>query len=50
MSERAIIAHVTMAMARGAEIRAREPISAGSRRRAAGVRVTTARGTYEAGA
>jgi len=49
MSERAIIAHVTMAMARGAEIRAREPILGWEPTAGGGVRVTTARGTYEAG-
>jgi sarcosine oxidase len=47
MSERAIVAHVTVAQALGAEIRAREPVvawEAGS----GGVRVRTSRDTYTA--
>jgi len=49
MSERAIVAHVTMAMAAGAEIRAREAILGWEPTAGGGVRVTTTRGTYEAG-
>ncbi len=49
MSERAIVAHVTMAMAKGAEIRAREPILSWEPTAGGGVRVTTGRATYEAG-
>ncbi|KAF0125452.1 MAG: sarcosine oxidase, partial [Xanthobacteraceae bacterium] len=49
MSERAIVAHVTMAMAAGAEIRAREAILGWEPTAGGGVRVTTSRGTYEAG-
>ena len=48
MSERCIVAHVTAALERGADIRAREPVlewdASGDR-----VRVKTARGSYEAG-
>lgn len=47
-AERAIVAHVGLAQAAGAEIRAREPVL-GWEPTAAGVRVTTERGTYEAG-
>ncbi|MGU9979012.1 N-methyl-L-tryptophan oxidase [Phreatobacter sp. HK31-P] len=49
MSERAIVAHVTMAMAAGAEIRAREAILGWEPTAGGGVRVTTSRGSYEAG-
>jgi sarcosine oxidase len=47
-SERAIIAHANEAMAQGAEIHAREPVLHWQAT-AGGVRVTTARATYEAG-
>ncbi len=47
-SERAIVAHVALAQAEGAEIRAREPALSWEPV-AGGVRVRTARGTYEAG-
>uniref|UniRef100_UPI0013DA58F8 FAD-dependent oxidoreductase n=1 Tax=Streptococcus pneumoniae TaxID=1313 RepID=UPI0013DA58F8 len=49
MSERALIAQATMAMAAGAEIRAREPISGWEPTAGGGVRVTTPKGVYEAG-
>lgn len=49
MSERAIVAHATMAMAAGAEIRAREALLTWEPTPGGGVRVTTSRGTYEAG-
>lgn len=49
MSERAIVAQASMAMAAGAEIRAREPILGWEPTAAGGVIVTTARGRYEAG-
>lgn len=49
LAERSIVAHVSGAMERGADVRAREPVlewsSNGDR-----VRVVTARGSYEAGA
>ena len=49
LSERAIVSHVSAALGRGAEVRAREAVlewnSSGDR-----VRVETSRGTYEAGA
>ena len=47
-AERAIVAHVTLAQAAGAEIHAREPVL-DWQPTAAGVRVRTERGTYEAG-
>ena len=47
-AERAIVAHVTMAQAAGAEIHAREP-ALDWQPTASGVRVRTKRGTYEAG-
>ena len=49
MSERCIVAHVTVALERGADVRAREPVLEWD---AAGdaVRVKTTRGSYEAGA
>jgi sarcosine oxidase len=47
-AERAIVAHVTMAQAAGAEIRAREPALSWEAT-ADGVRVRTGRGSYEAG-
>ncbi len=47
-SERAIVAHVQLALAAGADIRAREPISSWEITNAGTVRVTTARGAYEA--
>ena len=47
-AERAIVAHVTLAQAAGAEIHAREPVL-GWDTTASGVRVRTERGTYEAG-
>jgi sarcosine oxidase len=49
LSERAIVAHATMAMAAGAEIRAREKVLDWSPIAGGGVRVTTDRGRYEAG-
>jgi sarcosine oxidase len=48
-SERAIVHHVWMAQAHGAEIRAREPMLSWETTAGGGVRVKTARGTYEAG-
>jgi sarcosine oxidase len=48
LSERAIVAHVVAAQAAGAEIRARERVL-GWEPAGDGVRVTTARSTYEAG-
>ncbi|GGF55289.1 N-methyltryptophan oxidase [Azorhizobium oxalatiphilum] len=48
-AERAIVAHVTMAQAEGAEIHAREPVLGWEPTASGGVRVRTARGTYEAG-
>lgn len=47
LSERAIVAHVTGAMEHGATIKAREPAFEWEST-ASGVRVTTAKGTYEA--
>ncbi|WP_407530217.1 N-methyl-L-tryptophan oxidase [Methylobacterium oryzisoli] len=47
-AERAIVAHVTLAQAAGAEIRAREP-ALGWEPAGGGVRVRTERGVYEAG-
>ena len=49
MSERAIVAQASMAIAAGAEIRAREPITGWSPTAGGGVRVTTPKGSYEAG-
>ena len=49
LSERAIVAHATMAMAAGAEIHARETVLDWSLIPGGGVRVTTSRGSYEAG-
>ena len=49
LSERAIVAHATLAMAAGAEIHAREAVLDWSPIAGGGVRVTTTRGTYEAG-
>ena len=49
LSERAIVAHATLAMAAGAEIHAREPVLDWSPIAGGGVRVETTRGTYEAG-
>ena len=48
LSERAIVAHVTMAIAAGAEIHARETVLAWSPLAGGGVRVVTTRGEYEA--
>ncbi len=48
LSERAIVAHASMAMAEGAEIRAREAITSWAPTAGGGVRVTTTRGVYEA--
>jgi sarcosine oxidase len=48
-SERAIVHHVWMAQAHGAEIRAREPMLSWEPTAGGGVRVKTARGTYDAG-
>ena len=47
-AERAIVAHVSLAQAAGADIHAREPVL-GWDTTASGVRVETERGTYEAG-
>jgi sarcosine oxidase len=47
-SERAIVAHVQMALAEGADIRAREAITGWEITGAGTVRVTTMRGSYEA--
>ena len=49
LSERAIVAHTNLAMAAGAEIHARERVLDWSPIAGGGVRVTTTRGTYEAG-
>lgn len=49
MSERAIVAQVSLALAAGADIRAREPITGWEPTADGGVRVTTARGSYTAG-
>ena len=49
MSERAIVAQTTMAMAAGADIRAREAIVDWEPTAGGGVRVRTTKGTYEAG-
>ncbi len=48
-SERAIVAHVTLAQAAGAEIHAREKVLDWAPLAGGGVRVTTERGAYEAG-
>src|SRR5947209_8010469 len=48
LPERCIVAHATQALARGAEIRAREPVLDWEPTAAGGVRVFTGRGTYEA--
>ncbi len=48
LSERAIVAHATMAMAAGAEIHAREQVLEWSPIAGGGVRVVTTRGAYEA--
>ena len=47
-AERAIVAHVSLAQAAGADIHAREPVL-GWEPTASGVRVTTEKATYEAG-
>ena len=49
LSERAIVAHVTLAQRHGADIRAREAVTGWSPLPGGGVRVTTTRGVYEAG-
>ena len=49
LSERAIVAHVVLAQALGADIRAREPMLDWSPIAGGGVRVKTPRGVYEAG-
>lgn len=49
LPERAIVVHVAAAQALGAEIRAREPVLGWEQLPGGGVRVTTARGEYEAG-
>ncbi len=49
LSERAIVGHVTMAMAAGAEIHGREKVLEWSPIGGGGVRVVTTRGEYEAG-
>lgn len=48
MSERAIVAQSTMAMAAGADIRGREALTGWEPTAGGGVRVTTTRATYEA--
>lgn len=48
-SERAILAHVGLALADGAEIRGQEPLLDWEPTAEGGVRVRTGRGTYEAG-
>ncbi len=48
LSERAIVAHATMAMAAGAEIHGREAVLDWAPIAGGGVRVTTTRGEYEA--
>lgn len=49
MSERAIVAHANLAMAGGADLRAREPVVSWEATPGGGVRVTTPKGSYEAG-
>jgi len=49
LSERTIIAHVTMAIAAGAEIHGHEKVLEWSPIAGGGVRVVTSRGTYESG-
>jgi sarcosine oxidase len=49
LPERAIVVHVEAAQALGAEIRGHEPVLRWDALPGGGVRVTTARGTYEAG-
>ncbi len=49
LSERAIVAHATMAIAAGAEIHGREQVLDWSPIAGGGVRVATTRGSYEAG-
>jgi sarcosine oxidase len=49
LSERAIVGHVTMAQAAGAEIRAHEEVQEWSPLAGGGVRVVTDRGQYDAG-
>jgi sarcosine oxidase len=49
LSERAIVAHATLAQAAGAEIHARESVLEWNPIAGGGVRVRTDRGTYEAG-
>ncbi|CAN5273459.1 N-methyl-L-tryptophan oxidase [soil metagenome] len=49
LSERAIVAHATMAMSAGAVVHARERVIEWSPIAGGGVRVKTERGTYEAG-
>nr|MBA3586639.1 N-methyl-L-tryptophan oxidase [Chloroflexota bacterium] len=48
MAERTMLAHVKGAMARGADLRFREPVLSWEPTDAGGVRVTTARGSHEA--
>jgi sarcosine oxidase len=48
LSERGIVAHVALAQAAGAEIRAREAVTGWEPAAGGGVTVTTARGTYRA--
>lgn len=50
LPERSVVVHVTGAQALGAEIRAREPVTEWQPVAGGGVRVSTARGQYEAGA
>ncbi len=49
MSERAIVAFASLALEAGADLRAREPITAWETTPGGGVRVTTTKGVYEAG-
>lgn len=49
LCERGIVAHVDAAVARGAEVRARERVTAWSATPGGGVQVETERGRYEAG-
>ena len=49
LPERSIVVHVTAAQALGADIRAHEPVLDWERLPDGGVRVTTTRGSYEAG-
>ena len=50
LPERSVVVHATAAQALGAELRAREPVTGWQPLASGGVRVTTSRGSYEAGA